>query len=158
MASSVQDEVDEEQEEATGTPALVFHETVCNHEPGVTASPVQHEEDDKEAIGTPALCETVPVGKRAHFKLDKAKMYKGDFVQYWDKDVQEWLIGAVFHGNDESVRICVAQHPQDTMLATCFDMPQGHTDLWKIMNPTVVRKVIADPATRSAAALIAAAL
>ena len=104
--------------------------------------------------------EKTPASKHAGLKLDRVKVYAGDAVLYWDKDVKEWLIGAVFHGNTESVRICVAEHPNDTMLATCFDMPQGHTDLWKIMNPTVVRQVIRDSADRSdrrLAALTAAA-
>ena len=95
----------------------------------------QEEATDKEAIGTPALCETAPVGKQAWFKLEKAKLYKGDGVQYWDKDLKEWLLGTVLHGNDESVQILVVEHPQVGMLATCFNMPQGHKDLWKIANP-----------------------
>ena len=92
----------------------------------------QEEATEKEAIGIPALCETAPAGKEAWFKLERAKLYKGDAVQYWDKDQQEWLLGVVLHGDDESVQILAAQ---GSMIGTEFNMPQGHGYLWRITNP-----------------------
>ena len=80
----------------------------------------QEEAIEKEAIGIPALCETAPAGKQAWFKLEKAKLYKGDGVQYWDKDLHEWLLGAALHGSNESAQIFVAEHPPGQYASDLF--------------------------------------